>query len=805
MDGPRPDASADDPGDERSPGRSAEGGVPERVRDVLIELARTLQRYTLYPSGHPALEGGADEVAGELAELQQQLGALELGVAPDRLVVLGEPTDPGQEQLASLGRRLHEHGLSSLTLRPGLEPGELSDLLDALSRPPDREPLIEPGGEPPAWEHVTLEARDYGALALSPEEQEGGRDGEEGGSRAERLWEGLARAALAGIGGGSDVASVEDRERPPPGTDPHPARSGPGSPDGKTAPGEAGRGEEAADGPAEDAAGEDAADARPEGDARRDARPAEDGAEEGAPGASPGRIATAVESFSDDATYVRTVRRRMMEIAAELADRPAGEEAAADEVRERLGELLEELDDESFRELLRAGEDPDASRRDLLVRTSAALPVGAVVDLVERAAEAGEVDASSWMLELLRKLASHAGLDVGDAPEEAGAALRDQVRMLAEAEGPAGDGADGHGRLVDRSAGAAAAPVAGDDDRQLEPGRVLQTCLEASRLGPPGERALDELLAAGEIPGLIDLLDAVPGDREAAGRVWDRIEDVGSVERVLERDPPDFDALERLVDRLGLRAVDPLIGRLAESESRKERRRLFGLLADLGPPLVEHLAAWLEDDRWFVQRNMLALMVEVGAVPADFDEDRWLGHDHPAVRREAYRLLLDDPDRRSRVVRRALAEEDARLVSLGLSAVGQDPDPGLVAPVADHFRADELPPDTAVLAVRVLERVGTDRALEVLADLCLRRRLWPFWKRTLVAKSPPVLAALEAMARSWPNHPGAGRALAEARASEDPEVRDAVERPGPAGEPGERAGEPGSEPETAAAGAGGDP
>jgi HEAT repeat protein len=181
----------------------------------------------------------------------------------------------------------------------------------------------------------------------------------------------------------------------------------------------------------------------------------------------------------------------------------------------------------------------------------------------------------------------------------------------------------------------------------------------------------------------------------------------------------------------------------------------------------------LEDQRWFVQRNMLVLLHTSGRAPSSFSAVPWVTHSHPHVRYEAIRLQLTIPRERLRALRTALSEADPRFVRLGLVALQHKCPPELVSfviRVANDSKASE---ELRTLAVQVLGRSRSPEILETLLTQVYGGTTL-FGKPKLPATTTIVLAALRALADEWSTEGRASGVLAAAAQSDDPQVRQAA-------------------------------
>jgi hypothetical protein len=314
------------------------------------------------------------------------------------------------------------------------------------------------------------------------------------------------------------------------------------------------------------------------------------------------------------------------------------------------------------------------------------------------------------------------------------------------------------------------------DDAPEEALRLLQMSLEIDASGPIVERALDRALSDGTAAALLELVESPPhGASGTAARILSRLAQPATIRQLLTRSPVDFHTLDRLLPRLSTEAHDVLLDVLADAEDRATRRKLLDRLAqasvDLGPSIV----ARLEDERWFVQRNMLVLLQRVARTPPGFSAARWVSHPHPQVRQEAVRLQFALPSEREDALRMALDDEDWRVVRIGLSALQESCPPAMVPRVVRCSQDANVPEQVRLLALAVLGRAREPEALTTLLR-AVDGGTTLLGRPKLASKTPIFLAALQALADGWHDDPQAKARILLASKSSDPAVRRAAQR-----------------------------
>jgi hypothetical protein len=80
--------------------------------DLLMELSIALQKFAIYPDGHPSLEPAAASIVRRCERVLEDRDLVAIGVARYQLIIEGVATDPNQpvlRRLASALKRLTVH------------------------------------------------------------------------------------------------------------------------------------------------------------------------------------------------------------------------------------------------------------------------------------------------------------------------------------------------------------------------------------------------------------------------------------------------------------------------------------------------------------------------------------------------------------------------------------------------------------------------------------------------------------------------------------------------------------------------
>gem|GEM_PF-1860567 len=617
------------------------------IEAFLSELARAVQRYGMYPEGHPARNSTADEVHGLLLAPLREGGELTLTVTRDRVVCGEYETDPEKALLAGFAHRVHSHQLHRITFREGIAVEELDGLLGvlAVATGASGEPFGASSPEELArWPHIALEPVPYDALTLD----RGSDDGEE-----ER-----ASDVLAGAGG-----------------------QGSGSLTTQT--GAAGDGE---------------------------------------------------DDWSGSAGPLQS------EIAALLGNL---EEAGRDRLRD------------AFQTVLGAeGVEADPER--------------AVARLIERARSSGGEDrAAATMLGLVSRIGKRFAGRSGGRGVSPGRVLEELVTQLDSPADP-GETAEGTERIGEKVQPVWVGPI--------EPERILTLGIELAEITPPARRAMKELVEGARAGSVAAVLDDAPAGNAGAEAVREWFGRPKTLRRLISGEPPDFSAIDRLLQHYGSIAAEPLIAVLIESEEDKVRaglaRRLISLGEEIGPLVLDHLGE--PDPR--VRSAMLAILAEFPALPEDFHPSSHYLDDDREVRRQALDFGLRLPGERERVLFTALRDPDAGIVSFALEEISRECPPELVPRLVRMATDRREPAAMRRAGIRALGYADSPEVLEALIDLTWQRRV--FFLYRLAPKSSEMLEALEILFRNYGSHARVRRIVTAARKAKDPQIKTIANRIG---------------------------
>jgi hypothetical protein len=654
------------------------------VQTLVRNFAIARKNLAAYPSGHPAVVGSVNAAHRRLEELVAAGGTLVLGVTRDALIF-------GDETLSfvhakDLAQALYRRSVAAVRIEPGVQAAELEAFLRMLG--------AEPGGQdgPPlaqdlasaGIEHIQLESVDYSQITAT-DELEGERR-----PTPQSLWEDIVRALMAGEGLSSQAREHLD----------------------------AGHGRSAS-----------------------------------------GIAALLLEASTDGADLSAEVAEA---VAAHLAAAPAVERMlAVKQVAELVGAVPAEMREALLRSALKTLSSQESAEEALQALASLTGP-----DAVLRALRGmqQEMPLSSHALRLLQSLSAHAAAPTAAQPGdgERQAELLTEMTEFFRHDDIDRYNPEDHKALLEsvsvglpQGVGGAASADPGDRVESLGDDFVTESLalttvelLEAygSREGyEPVLRRLQSLfhsfVTSGRLePAVVvaERMRDLAGDPRFGGEFAARIEqgvadlaDADSVSAMLDalyRRGPDAAALaRRLIDALGTAVGRSFLMALAAETDKSKRHRLLEVLVSLGPAIVPQATRLLEDQRWYVVRNMVLILHRVGD-PSSVEALRQCAlHDDLRVKLEAIKGLLKmDMETARGLLARAINDPDPKLAETAIGLAGTYAIAEAVEPLLGIVEGWDFLGRRRSLRLRAL------RALGELGDPAALPRLERFFKNWLV-------------------------------------------------------------------------
>jgi HEAT repeat protein len=482
-------------------------------------------------------------------------------------------------------------------------------------------------------------------------------------------------------------------------------------------------------------------------------------------------VAQAINEHPQALAYDQVVVGYLLQLAQELKQQEGGGGSAA--VRRRMSRLIGSLKPATLRRLVEMGGDI-GQRRQFVLDATEGLAVDAVVDVLKAAAESSGQNVSSSLMRMLSKLSMFAEQGPASMQFQADTALREQVRELITDWQLTDPNPDAYTKALQSISRVAPSAHTGTTRYLPEPLRIVQMALEVDSEGVPLWRAVAELEEGGELAMLLNAMKAAPENSVVARSLWNHFATEEKVRDLLSGPQMDFAIVGALLDRLPQqRVIETLLQTLVEAEQRATRMAIFRRLVSLGEAAVPAIVARLQDERWYVQRNMLALLGEMQHVPTTFSPAELARHSDVRVRREAFNLWLRIASERDRAIVGCLAEQDERILRMGVSAAQQGCPEAAVPLIGSRLAQENVPADLRVQLARLLGQVRNPMAVDVLLKLASSGRAF-LGGIKLAEKSPLMLTALATLASSWSNDARVRPVLKRAARSKDPDIARAL-------------------------------
>jgi HEAT repeat protein len=143
------------------------------------------------------------------------------------------------------------------------------------------------------------------------------------------------------------------------------------------------------------------------------------------------------------------------------------------------------------------------------------------------------------------------------------------------------------------------------------------------------------------------------------------------IESLLHAKPEQTPTIQRLIEAMGSAATRGLLLALAEETNRSRRRKLFDVVVGLGPVIVPEVTRFLSDPRWFVVRNMIAILRTVNDRSALAEVRKLAQHRDLRVRLEAIKTLIGpDSSLPIAMLNDAINDPDPKLAETAIMLVG---------------------------------------------------------------------------------------------------------------------------------------
>ncbi|MFQ5736588.1 MAG: HEAT repeat domain-containing protein [Thermodesulfobacteriota bacterium] len=186
-------------------------------------------------------------------------------------------------------------------------------------------------------------------------------------------------------------------------------------------------------------------------------------------------------------------------------------------------------------------------------------------------------------------------------------------------------------------------------------------------------------------------------------------------------------SIQNMLVTAGTEAAELLLTAIIEAPEALTRKSLFNALVLFGPMIREQVEARLSSPEWYVVRQMVSLLGELGDPMALDAIEKAYVHPDDRVKREVLKSLMKISSPRStQILLRALEEDDQTLVAQAIISLGVLKDPtvidvlGAIALKRESF-ADLMEPKRE--AIKALGVIGDPRGVPYLSRI-LSKKVW---------------------------------------------------------------------------------
>ena len=190
------------------------------------------------------------------------------------------------------------------------------------------------------------------------------------------------------------------------------------------------------------------------------------------------------------------------------------------------------------------------------------------------------------------------------------------------------------------------------------------------------------------------------------------------LDRIEERSAENEMMLDRLCATIGQSLAYPLIQRLCVAESLHARKTIAIALTRSGEAAIPAIIPMLKDERWYVVRNMVTILGEIGSLEAVNALQMTAIHPEPRVRKEIIKSFLKiNPQAAEHTLISLIDDEDEDVVRQAIYSLGTIRSKAAVRPLLDIITVSDtflMELNLKKRALAALGRIGDRQAAATL-------------------------------------------------------------------------------------------
>ncbi|MBI5599049.1 MAG: HEAT repeat domain-containing protein [Deltaproteobacteria bacterium] len=199
------------------------------------------------------------------------------------------------------------------------------------------------------------------------------------------------------------------------------------------------------------------------------------------------------------------------------------------------------------------------------------------------------------------------------------------------------------------------------------------------------------------------------------------------VKTVTDKEEPERTAVQQLILMGGEDVPGILLDALIETGEANRRRYLFNILVHMGEKIRPMVVKRIGDARWYVVRQMVTLIGELGGEESIEPLERAYGHADLRVKKEVLKALARIPTTRSsQILMSALRDGDRGIMGQAIISIGILRNAAAVDTLGELALKREAFADNSPLrkeAVKALGTIGDRKAVPYLTKL-LFKKVW---------------------------------------------------------------------------------
>jgi HEAT repeat protein len=199
------------------------------------------------------------------------------------------------------------------------------------------------------------------------------------------------------------------------------------------------------------------------------------------------------------------------------------------------------------------------------------------------------------------------------------------------------------------------------------------------------------------------------------------------LDRIEERSAENEALLDKLCAAIGQTLAYPLIQRLCVAEALRSRKTIAIALTRTGEAAIPALLPMLKDERWYVVRNMVTILGEIGSTEAVSALQTAARHPEPKVRKETIKAFMKtNAHAAEHTLVSMMTDEDEEVVRQAIYSLGVCRSRAAVRPLLGIVTASDALLKQLVLkkhALAAIGKIGDRQATTALLDI-INSRGW---------------------------------------------------------------------------------